>query len=68
MPQILTKRQVVEVRQLYLTGYISMSELAQSFRLSKAAVADILTGRNWPLLLKAGELERLAQVRASRRV
>jgi predicted DNA-binding protein YlxM (UPF0122 family) len=67
MPQILTKSQVVEVRQLYLTGQVSMSELARAFMLSKAAIQCVLDCRNWPYLLAQGEREALAQMRMKRR-
>jgi predicted DNA-binding protein YlxM (UPF0122 family) len=67
MPQILTKRQVVEVRALYLTGQLSFADLAQAFGLSKSAVQCILDCRNWPYLLAQGEAEALGQMRMKRR-
>jgi len=67
MAYILTNAQVAEVRQTYLTGEYSMSELASSFGLTKAAVQSILDCRNWSHLLTKGEAEALARVRAERR-
>ena len=67
MAYILTNAQVAEVRQAYLTGDFSMSELARNFGLSKAAVQSILDCRNWTHLLAKGEAEALARVRAERR-
>jgi len=67
MPPVLTQQQVIEVRESYLTGNYSMSQLASSFGLSKAAVQSILDCRNWPHLLAKGEAEALAQVRAQLR-
>jgi len=68
VPAVLTKDEVIEVRQTYLTGEWSMSELASKFGLTKAAVQSILDCRNWPELLTDGEAKALAQVRAQRRL
>ena len=54
MPRVLTEREVVEARQSYLKGNVSMSELADAFGITKAAAQCVLIGTNWPGLLKEG--------------
>jgi hypothetical protein len=63
---LLKEREVCEIRRKYLTGNYSFSELARSYKISKATVQMILEATNWAWLLEEGEAEALAEVRAER--
>jgi hypothetical protein len=66
MPRLLTEREVVEARQMYLGGNVSMSRVADTYGLTKAGMQFVLDGTNWSGLLKEGEYEALARVRRNR--
>jgi hypothetical protein len=64
---VLSEEEVVEIRQRYLSGDCSFVELARKYAVTKSNIQQILTGANWSWLLREGEAEALAQVRAERR-
>jgi predicted DNA-binding protein YlxM (UPF0122 family) len=68
MAPALTKSQVEEIKSTYLTGQYSMADLAFGYGVARSTVQAILEGVSWPELLDEGELENLAEVRASRRL
>jgi len=66
MPRLLNEAEVIEVRSTYLGGNHSMSKLADEYGLTKSGMQVVLDGTNWSGLLKEGEYEALARMRASR--
>jgi hypothetical protein len=71
MPQnertaILTDEQVSAIKDLYLTGRYSFSDLAHSFKVSRATIGGVLSGRYWRRGLTEQEQEALAQMRLER--
>jgi len=66
MPRLLTEREVIEARQMYLGGNVSMSRVADEYGLTKAGMQGALDCTNWKELLAPGEAERLRRVRQSR--
>ena len=64
---ILNDEEVCEIRSQYLTGNFSFADLALAFGVSRAAIADVLTGRYWRELLREGEAQALAAMRINRR-
>jgi hypothetical protein len=68
MPRLLTEREVIEARQMYLRGNVSMSYLANEYGLTKAGMQVVLNSTNWRELLREGEEQALAKARADRRM
>ena len=65
---VLTRAEVEEIRSTYLSGQISMTELACCFNVARSTIQAVLEGNSWPKILEKGEAEALARVRASRRL
>ena len=64
---ILNEEKVCAIRQRYLTGDYSFADLAAAFKVSRATIGGVLTGRYWRGSLTEAEAEALAQMRAQRR-
>lgn len=63
---VLSERDVVEIRQRYLTGHFAMSELAAEWGLPKSTIQAVLCCANWSHLLSEGEAEQLREMREER--
>jgi len=66
MPRLLTEREVIEARQMYLRGNVSMSHVANEYGLTKAGMQVVLDCTNWRSLLAPDEENNLRRVRADR--
>jgi hypothetical protein len=66
MPRLLTERGVVEARQMYLGGNVSISDVANEYGLTKAGMQFVLDCTNWRELLAPDEENNLRRVRQSR--
>jgi hypothetical protein len=64
---ILNEEKVYAIRQHYLTGDYSFADLALAFKVSRATIGGVLTGRYWRRSLSECEEEALAEMRAERR-
>ena len=64
---LLTEQEVVDIRQLYLSGEWSYGELASSFGVTKSTIQTIVAAVNWRWLLGEGEEQALAKMREERR-
>ena len=63
---ILSPELVKEIRQMYLKGDYSFSEIALAFGVEKATIQSILTGNTWKHVLADGEAEALKAMRQER--
>jgi hypothetical protein len=63
---VLFEEQVALIRQLYLSGEWSFTELAQRFAVTKGTIQMLLSGKNWAWNLTPQEADQLRQVRENR--
>jgi hypothetical protein len=66
MSTILTDAEVRKIKELYLTGKHSYTDLARRFHVHKATVQQIINCVRWNHLLVSGEAEALAEMREYR--
>jgi len=63
---ILTDAQVGEIKELYLMGEHSYTDLARIFRVRKTTIQQVINTDRWDHLLEPGQAEELARVREQR--
>jgi hypothetical protein len=65
---ILDNVEVSDIKRLYLTTQYSYADLANNFKVSRATIAGVLSGRYWREYLTESEEQELRRVREDRRI